>query len=69
VGDRRFYSVKLAAWLEEQKVYFAFRQKKTTYIKLLGQDYQQLSRIGLTAGSKLFLTEVAFTNWILDKTI
>lgn len=28
---------------------------------MLGQDYQQLSRIGLTSGSKLFLTEVAFT--------
>lgn len=61
VGDREFHSVKLAAWLGEQKVYFALRQKKATYIKLLGQDYQQLSRIGLTAGSKLFLTEVAFT--------
>ena len=61
VGDREFHSVKLAAWLEEQQVYFAFRQKKATYIKLLGQDYQQLSQIGLTSGSKLFLTKVTFT--------
>lgn len=61
VGDREFHSVKLAAWLEEQKVYFALRQKKATYIKLLGQDYQQLSRLGLTSGSKMFLTGVNFT--------
>lgn len=61
VGDREFHSVKLAAWLEEQKVYFALRQKKATYIKLQGQDYQQLSQMGLTSGSKLFLTGVNFT--------
>lgn len=61
VGDREFHSVKLAAWLEKQKVYFALRQKKATYIKSLGQDYQQLGRLGLTPGSKLFLTEVACT--------
>jgi hypothetical protein len=61
VGDREFHSVKLAAWLEEQKVYFALRQKKATYIKLLGQDYQHLSRLSLTSGSKMFLTGVNFT--------
>jgi len=32
VGDREFHSVKLAGWLQEQRVYFALRQKKTTYI-------------------------------------
>lgn len=61
VGDREFHSVKLASWLEDKKVYFAFRQKKATYVKSPGQDYQQLGRLGLTSGSKLFLTEVAFT--------
>ena len=61
VGDREFHSVKLAAWLAKQKVYFALRQKKATYIKSLSGDYQQLRQIDLAAGSKLFLTEVAFT--------
>lgn len=40
LGDREFHSVKLANWLVEQKVDFALRQKKTTYIKQEGQDYQ-----------------------------
>ena len=61
VGDREFHSVKLAAWLEEQKVYFAFRQKRTTYIKQMGQDYQRLSEMGLAPGIQLFLTRVTFT--------
>ncbi len=61
VGDREFHSVKLAAWLEEQKVYFALRQKRTTYIKQMGQDYQRLNRLGLTPGIQLFLTGVTFT--------
>lgn len=61
VGDREFHSVKLAAWLEEQKVYFAFRQKRSTYIKQMGQDYQRLSGLGLAPGIQLFLTGVTFT--------
>jgi hypothetical protein len=61
VGDREFHSVKLAAWLMEQKVYFALRQKKATYIKLTGQDYQRLGELGLTPGIKLFFTGVTFT--------
>jgi len=61
VGDREFHSVKLAAWLEEQKVYFALRQKKATYIKPPNGDYQRLSELGLAPGVKLFLTGVTCT--------
>lgn len=61
VGDREFHSVKLATWLEEQKVYFALRQKKATYIKPLGGDYQRLSELGLAPGVKLFLSGVTCT--------
>lgn len=61
VGDREFHSVKLATWLIEQKVDFALRQKKTTYIKQMGQDYQQLSSLGLAPGIKLFFTGIAVT--------
>lgn len=34
LGDREFHSVQLAKWLIEKKVYFVFRQKKDTNIKL-----------------------------------
>ena len=61
VGDREFHSVKLATWLEEQKVYFALRQKKATYIKPVGGDYQRLSELGLVPGVKLFLSGVTCT--------
>ena len=61
VGDREFHSVKLADWLIEQKVYFALRQKKTTCIKLAGQDYQRLSQLGLAPGIKLFLPGISCT--------
>lgn len=40
---------------------FALRQKKTTYIKQMGQDYQQLGNLGLAPGIKLFLTGIAVT--------
>lgn len=61
VGDREFHSVKLASWLQEEKVDFALRQKKTTYIKQMGQDHQQLSSLGLAPGIKLFSTGIAAT--------
>ena len=61
VGDREFRSVELAYWLKQKKVYFALRQKQGNYIKLKGQEYQQLSELGLAPGMKLFLTGVNFT--------
>lgn len=61
VGDREFRSVELAYWLKQKKVYFALRQKQGNYIKLKGQEYQQLSELGLAPGMKLFFTGVNFT--------
>ncbi len=61
VGNREFHSIKLADWLEEEKVNFALRQKRTTYIKTMGQDYQRLSALSLAPGVKLFLTGVTVT--------
>jgi hypothetical protein len=61
IGDREFRSVELVYWLKQKKVYFALRQKQGNYIKRKGQDYQQLSELGLAPGMKLFLTGVNFT--------
>lgn len=61
VGDREFHSVELADWLDKQKVNFAMRQKKGTYIAASGQDSQKLSELGLVPGTKLFLTGVTIT--------
>jgi hypothetical protein len=33
LGDREFRSVRLAEWLDAQGIYFALRQKKSTYIQ------------------------------------
>jgi hypothetical protein len=61
LGDREFRSVRLAQWLDAQGVYFALRQKKSTYIQQLGQDYQRLDSLGLAPGMKMFLTGVFLT--------
>ena len=61
LGDREFRSVKLANWLDEQGVYFALRQKKSTYIQQAGEDYQRLDSLGLAPGMKLYLTGVKVT--------
>ena len=61
LGDREFRSIELANWLEERDVYFALRQKQSTYIKQEGQDYQLLSSIGLAPGMKMFLTRLTVT--------
>lgn len=61
VGDREFRSVELANWLQEKNVYFALRQKQGNYIQFEGQDYQQLTSIGLAPGTKMYLTGVNVT--------
>jgi hypothetical protein len=61
VGDREFHSVTLAAWLNQKKVYFVFRQKKDTNIQLPRKTYQQLNTLGLTPGMKMFLTGLKVT--------
>jgi len=54
-------SVRLANWLDKQGVYFALRQKKSTYIQQPGEDYQLLGSLGLAPGMKMFLTGVKVT--------
>ncbi|NET62324.1 MAG: IS4 family transposase [Symploca sp. SIO2E6] len=61
IGDREFRSVELAYWLKSKKVYFAFRQKQDTYIRQKGKNYQLLSELGLTPGTKFFYTGVNYT--------
>jgi hypothetical protein len=61
VGDREFHSVTLAAWLNQKKVYFVFRQKKDTNIKFPRKAYQQLNTLGLAPGMKMFLTGIKVT--------
>ncbi len=61
VGEREFRSVELASWLGQQNVYFAFRQKKDTYIQQSGEDYQTLESLGLAPGMKMYLTGIKIT--------
>jgi hypothetical protein len=61
LGDREFHSVTLAAWLKQQKVYFVFRQKKSTNIKLPRKAYQELNTLGLAPGMKIFLSGLKVT--------
>jgi hypothetical protein len=61
LGDREFHSVELARWLIEKKVYFVFRQKKDTLIKLKKLPYQKLATLPLIPGTKIFLTGIKVT--------
>lgn len=61
LGDREFRSVQLANWLDKQGVYFALRQKTSTYIQQQGEDYQLLGSLGLEPGMNMFLTGVTVT--------
>ena len=54
IGEREFHSIKLADWLSGEKVLFALRQKRNTYIRQLEGDYQQLKQLGLKPGTSLF---------------
>jgi hypothetical protein len=56
LGDREFHSVELAKWLLSKKAYFVLRQKKDTYIKEKGKDYQRLDSFEIISGAKRFLT-------------
>ncbi|MCT7953463.1 IS4 family transposase [Ancylothrix sp. C2] len=61
VGDREFHSVELAAWLQNQGVAFALRQKSDTYIQAKKEDYKQLKTLELSTGLKRFITGVKVT--------
>ncbi len=69
IGDREFHGIELANWLEteyrqkrNQEVFFAFRQKKDTFIKQQsGQEYQQLLDFGLKPGMRIFFSDIKVT--------
>jgi Transposase DDE domain len=61
LGDREFHSIELARWLIEKKVYFVFRQKKDTNIKIKRKPYQELNTLGLRPGMNIFLTGIKVT--------
>lgn len=55
LGDREFHSPKLAAWLDEQGVSFALRQKKDFHFQQTpNQDYQVLKDQGFKPGMSKF---------------
>lgn len=65
LGDREFHGVELSYWLRTQKspqkIYFIFRQKQGTYFKKHKGKYQRLSDLGLTPGTKIFLSNIHIT--------
>ncbi len=66
IGDREFHGVELANWLDKEyrqkrnlDIFFAFRQKYTTYIKQESElEYQQLTSLGMKPGRKIFLSSL-----------
>jgi len=67
LGDREFHSIELAQWLKtegksrKKALYFAFRQKKDTYIKIGRAKEHPLKNISLQPGIKIFFTGVKIT--------
>jgi hypothetical protein len=62
IGDREFQSVQLAAWLDERRVAFIFRQRKSTRIQLADTtEYQPLNSLKIKLGSKQFFCHVYHT--------
>lgn len=62
LGDREFCSVELGKWLGEQGTYFCLRQKKNTNIAKSGEEFRELSALGLCPGMSLFLNDVNVTH-------
>ena len=50
LGDREFHSPKLAAWLDERGISFAFRQRKSAFIQDCDSEYQALKTMGFHPG-------------------
>ncbi len=67
LGDREFHSVRLAYWLQQQNkkalksIYFAFRQKKDTYLKSKKVEEIQFKNLEVTPGVKQFFTDLKVT--------
>lgn len=61
LGDREFHSVKLAQWLYNKKVDFAFRQKKNTCIADDEQIYLALQDLEIKPGQAHFYENISCT--------
>jgi Transposase DDE domain len=67
LGDREFYSVKLADWLRQNttdeggKIYFCLRLKRNEYVELVDNFWLELQQIGLTPGHHSYLNGVSVT--------
>lgn len=61
LGDREFCSVKLANWLQEQKLLFCLRLKKNEFIQQEEGKWQELNELGLKPGISLFIEEIKIT--------
>lgn len=58
IGDREFHSSKLAKWLQDNGVDFILRQKKSSYVQMLGGEYHPLSQEELERGKKRFYQQI-----------
>lgn len=61
LGDREFCSVKLGAWLAEQRVYFCLRLKQNEFVLLENEIWLQLNTLGLSPGTMFYLNGVRVT--------
>jgi len=61
LGDREFFSVKLANWLAQKGVYFCLRLKQNEYVQLDDELWVQLKDLGLRPGISLYLEGVNVT--------
>ncbi|WP_293134875.1 transposase [Okeania sp. SIO3I5] len=65
IGDREFHAPELSYWLKHRKslqnIYFVFRQKMNTYYKKTGKNYQKLSSLPVSPGTKIFLSSINIT--------
>ncbi|MGL6339281.1 MAG: IS4 family transposase, partial [Waterburya sp.] len=61
IGDREFGNINLANWLSKQCCYYVLRTKSNKYIQQQGEDYRQLSSLGLKPGKSFYLKQVKFT--------
>jgi len=63
LGDREFCSVILGNWLDEQKVNFCLRLKKSEYILREGEMWVELKKLGIRPGMSLFLSGTKVTKF------
>ncbi len=64
VIDIEFHSIYLSYWLKnyrQKHLYFAFRQRKTTHIKV-GNKYCEVQKLNVNVGKKILLNQKKYSN-------